>query len=250
MTKKTTPPPAGDEQKPADATPTATIAVPADTAPSETIAAPTMPTGEEQKPAEATPTAGNVAPATPADEQKPAGAPPPAEEPMLPPGWLAAGWEDAAEMLADLGLKAGQLPLALYGALEMQLCMSLAGVEAEDEEPVCAFMGAPPVVSVALADYVLERRPSAETLYLKAQEFACPGGQLGVSFADLPPAQRAVFELAIRVLPAVNDALAALLAEADARHPPPKIPLRSQPVAVEDTILEEVAGLDDRMEGR
>ncbi|MEW6256563.1 MAG: hypothetical protein AB1592_11450 [Pseudomonadota bacterium] len=96
----------------------------------------------------------------------------------------------------------------------------------------------------ALGRYILERGPTAEVLFNKAREL---GLYQGRTFADLNPAEWASLELAVRVGPAVKAAIDAVLAEADRRHPPPKIPLRRRAVAVEDTIFEQVNGAFERM---
>lgn len=90
-----------------------------------------------------------------------------------------------------------------------------------------------------LYSYILARAPTAEVLFNKAREL---GAYPHRTIAELNPAERASLELAVRIGPAIKGAIDAVMAEADARHPPPKIPLRSQPVDVEDTIFEQVHG--------
>lgn len=103
------------------------------------------------------------------------------------------------------------------------------------------FYALPQETCQALAAYVLQRRPSAEVLFNKMRELGIIPG----SFEELPPVYRGELELAVRVIPAVAGALEAMNAAIVERNPPPAPEVATAPVALEDTILEQVDGMGD-----
>lgn len=108
-----------------------------------------------------------------------------------------------------------------------------------------SFCAAPPDAREAMVNYIIERKPTAETLFIKCQEWG--GGRRHEGIDSLAPCQRAGLELLVRLVPAVMQTIDAINAEISRRQPPPE-PGEAVPVPIEDTIFEEVPGFGDRME--
>lgn len=89
--------------------------------------------------------------------------------------------------------------------------------------------------------YAIERRPAPEVLFNKMREL----GHITGPWEELTPVDRASFELAARILPAVADVAEVMNAEMVRRNPPPATATAAQLVDIEDTILERVDGIDD-----
>lgn len=103
------------------------------------------------------------------------------------------------------------------------------------------FNGASDGTHQAIIAYSIERRPMAEVLFNKMREI----GKISGAFDDLLPLQRASFELAARLLPAVAEVAEVMNAEMVRRNPPPAPVRVTREVDIEDTILERVDGIDD-----
>lgn len=93
----------------------------------------------------------------------------------------------------------------------------------------------------ALLPYVIERRPGAEVMFNKARELGIVAG----GFADLLPVDRASFELAARLIPAIADVVDTINAEIVARNPSPAPAVAVRPVDIEDTIFEQTDGIGE-----
>ncbi|WP_371347008.1 hypothetical protein [Ancylobacter sp. IITR112] len=89
--------------------------------------------------------------------------------------------------------------------------------------------------------YAIERRPAPEVLFNKMREL----GHITGVWEELTPVDRASFELAARLLPAVADVAEVMNAEMVRRNPPPVPATAARLVDIEDTILERVDGIDD-----
>ncbi|MFD2030240.1 hypothetical protein ACFSKM_07880 [Ancylobacter dichloromethanicus] len=89
--------------------------------------------------------------------------------------------------------------------------------------------------------YAIERRPAAEVLFNKMKEL----GHVAGLWDALTPVDRASFELAARIIPAVADVAEVMNAEMVRRFPPPAPMMATREVDLEDTILERVDGIDD-----
>lgn len=96
--------------------------------------------------------------------------------------------------------------------------------------------------------YIVQHRPSAETLCIRTAELAGERTPTAEDLAAILPSFWAQLELAVRLIPAVVDALEAVNAELARRRPPVIEPPPAVPVPIEDTIFEEVPGFGDRME--
>lgn len=97
-----------------------------------------------------------------------------------------------------------------------------------------------------LLRYIRTRPAVAESLFIHQSGLHGERVETG-DFEALTPSARAQFELAVRLVPAVAEAIAAINAEISRRLPPPE-PGKAVPVPIEDTIFEEVPGFGDRME--
>lgn len=148
----------------------------------------------------------------------------------------------AWDELAPLSV-AGTIDLAAWvieGA-EMSFVMKTEPYHRNVPENWGIFNGASDGTHQAIIAYSIERRPTAEVLFNKLREL----GEISGTFEDLLPVQRASFELAARILPAVADVVEVMNAEMVRRNPPVSPATAAQLVDIEDTILERVDGIDD-----
>ncbi|WAC26326.1 hypothetical protein [Ancylobacter sp. SL191] len=97
-----------------------------------------------------------------------------------------------------------------------------------------------------LVSYAMERRPSAEVLFNKARELGLVAG----AFDDLLPVDRASFELAARLIPAIGEVVATINAVIVEKNPPPAPAVTTRPVDIEDTIFEQTDGIGELDEQR
>lgn len=174
-----------------------------------------------------------------------------AEEVMLARALAHAGADDdAAEPYDWEELK----PFPLTAAVVMAQCVAFGasvqfvqffGEEGLSPDRYDSFCGAPDDARTAMVEYIIERKPTAETLFIKCQEWG--GGRRHEGIDSLAPCQRAGLELLVRLVPAVMEAIDTINAEISRRLPPPE-PGEAVPVPIEDTIFEEVPGFGDRME--
>lgn len=157
------------------------------------------------------------------------------------------GWSDIGELLHSHGRDGDGIVLTVLEQAEQFFLAVFSDAHyPPDTDRWSLLSGGSISERTALGRYILTRAPTAEVLFNKARELGA-GAYEDRTFADLSPAERASLELAVRLGPAIKGALDAVIAEADARHPPPKIPLRSQPVADDETIFEQVHGAFERM---
>lgn len=96
--------------------------------------------------------------------------------------------------------------------------------------------------------YIVQHRPSAETLCIRTAELAGERTPTAEDLAAILPSFWAQLELAVRLIPAVVDALEAVNAELTRRRPPVIEPPPAVPVPIGDTILEEMPGFGELME--
>jgi len=89
--------------------------------------------------------------------------------------------------------------------------------------------------------YVIDRRPAPEVLFNKMREL----GHVTGAWDELLPVERASYELAARIIPAVADVAEAINAQLVAKCPPAPAVAATRLVDIEDTILERVDGMDD-----
>jgi len=108
-----------------------------------------------------------------------------------------------------------------------------------------AFCSAPDDARFAMVEYIMQRQPTAEALFIKCMEWG--GGRKHEGVDTLAPYQRAGLELLVRLVPAVVETIEAMNAEISCRAPPPEPP-PGRPIPLDETSLEEVPGFGERME--
>ncbi|WGD31297.1 hypothetical protein AncyloWKF20_05585 [Ancylobacter sp. WKF20] len=97
-----------------------------------------------------------------------------------------------------------------------------------------------------LIGYALDRRPAPEVLFNKARELGIVTG----TFDHLLPVDRASFELAARLIPAIGEVVATINAVIVEKNPPPAPAVTTRPVDIEDTIFEQTDGIGELDEQR
>lgn len=154
------------------------------------------------------------------------------------------GWVELDAVMAEIGAEAVAASVVEWA--EAGLLVHLGdGPDGLDADLWGIFAGAASNEKSAILRYVFERKPSAEALFIKLQEWEFNRGGL---FEDLVPAERASLELLVRLVPAVVDVLGVLEAETRRRTPPPEPPA-ARPIPLDETSLEEMPAFGERMEG-
>ena len=156
------------------------------------------------------------------------------------------GWDGLQEFI----LKTGDTP-AFYDVAQQAECAMVWYFGDGDTEPDPTlwgvFNGADGDTRAAMLRYIFERKPSAETLFLKLRE---RGFYPFHTFDQLGPVHRACFELLVRQVQVVKEVLGVLETEADRRFPASVAAAPRRAVPIEDTILEQVPGRGERMDRR
>ncbi|MFG1300351.1 hypothetical protein V5F49_11210 [Xanthobacter sp. V3C-3] len=200
--------------------------------------------GASQLPPAAAPeTAGADAGAAPTEAAPPA-EPPAAEQPAPAEHWpRPLPWEDLVPFSTT---SICSVALDLAGVIEPAFLERFA--DGPLDPATYGLFNFAHADSDEVVRYIVQHRPSAETLCIRTAELQGDRTPTAEDLAAILPSFWAQLELAVRLIPAVVDALEAVNAELARRRPPVIEPPPAVPVPIGDTILEEMPGFGELME--